>query len=485
MKKPGILLAITPLVILIALLATAVVVFGDDSTSGAAQAVLLTSAVITACIGIFHLKIPWKEFEKSISENISDTAPVILILLMIGALTATWMLSGVVPTMIYYGLKIIHPKVFIVVTFILCAMISVLAGSSWTTVGTVGIALFGAGELIGLPAGWMAGAILSGAYLGDKLSPLSDAVNLASAISGTDLYKHTRYTIYTALPACIIALIVFTVVGFTVPTSGNISMEAHLSAIRSAFHISPWLLLVPCFTFFLVVKKVPAALTLFASAFLGGVILFIFQPQVATQITGGHEGFKAVFHGFFHVFSSHTSIETGDEMLNQLASTRGMAGMINTIWLVICIMTMGGCLSAGGMLTAITEFLLKKIHTTGSLVTATVCTCIVCNMVLADQYMAVLLPGRMFKDAYRKMGLAPEVLSRTLGDSATVTSVLVPWNTCAVFQSSVLGIATLAYFPFAIFCLVNPLIAIIVAFANYKIHRIDPETGVEIATATE
>ncbi len=483
MKKPGLFLAIVPLLVVIALLSAAVVIFGDEATSGAAQAALLTSAVITACIGMFALKIPWKQFEKSISENISDTAPVMLILLMIGGLTATWMLSGIVPTMIYYGLKIISPKVFIAVTFVLCGIVSVLAGSSWTTVGTVGIALFGAGELIGLPAGWMAGAILSGAYLGDKLSPLSDTVNLAAAIAGTDLYKHTSYTVYTAVPAFIICLAVYLIVGFTLPTAGEVSMEAHLAAIDSAFNISPWLLLVPCFTFFLVIKKVPAALTLFASALLGGILAFLVQPQIVSQISGGLEGFRGFFYGLFKMLSSPVTVETGDAMLNDLASTSGMYGMTNTIWLIICIMAMGGCLAAGGMLNTITEYLLKKIHTTGSLVTATIFSCILCNMVLADQYMSVLIPGRMFKETYRKMGLAPEVLSRALGDSATVSSVLVPWNTCAVFQSSVLGIATMAYFPYAIFCLITPFISIALAFLNYKIHRIDPETGAEIVTA--
>lgn len=486
-KKPGLWLAMTPLLVVIALLSATVIIFGDEATSGAAQAALLTSAVITACIGMFFLKIPWNEFEKSISANISDTAPVILILLMIGGLTATWMLSGVVPTMIYYGLKIISPNIFIAASFLLCGLVSLLAGSSWTTVGTIGVALYGAGHLIGLPDGWMAGAILSGAYFGDKLSPLSDTVNLSAAIAGTDLYKHTRYTLLTAIPAFVICIVVFLIAGFTIPTSGTVSMDAHLAAIESAFTISPWLLLVPCFTFFLVIKKVPAALTLFASALLGGILAFIVQPHLMEQVTAGREGFGAIYYGLLKMLSVPVSVETGDAMLNGLASTNGMYGIINTIWLLICIMTMGGCLAAGRMLDTITEYLVSKIHGTGSLVATTTVTCAVSNMVLSDQYMAVLISGRMFKDTYRKMGLAPEVLSRALGDSATVTSVLVPWNTCAVFQSSVLGVATLVYFPYTIFCLVTPLISIAMAYMGYRIRRLPAgEAGTDaIVPATE
>lgn len=481
MKKPSLLLSISPIIIAIVLLLACVMLFSEDLSGGAAQIALSITLIYISVVGIFFLKVPWEKIEKGIGHNIEQSTGAILILLMIGALTATWMLSGIVPTMIYYGLQIIHPKAFIVVTFVLCSLVSVLAGSSWTTVGTVGVAMLGAGTLIGLPAGWVAGAVLSGAYLGDKLSPLSDTVNLAAAVSGTDLYTHVRYSMYTAIPAFVICAVVYTVVGLVVPISGEMNMQEQLTSIRSAFHISPFLLLVPCFTFFLVVKKVPATITLFFSALIGGVLTFIVQPDIVAQVTGGQGGFIAGFKALIQMMGSHVDIETGNAMLNRLACTSGMSRMVDTIWLVICIMAVGGALSATGMIEVITDRLLRAVRSTGSVIATTIVTCIVCNCVLADQYMSVLLPGNMFKDLYRRKRLAPEVLSRALGDSATVSSVLVPWNTCALVQSNVLGMATLAYFPFTIFCFITPVISIVLGYTGFKIHHLPEEASDQTA----
>ena len=473
MKKPGLLLSIATLLVLIALLALCVVFFGDEATSGPIQIALLLSTLLTAGIAILFLKVPWTKVEEDISENIRQTAPTLLILLSIGALTATWMLSGIVPTMIYYGLKIISPRFFILITFLLCSLVSILAGSSWTTVGTIGVAMLTAGKLIGLPVGWLSGAVISGAYLGDKLSPLSDAVNLSATIAGSDLYKYIRYSLHTLIPAFIICFTVYLVVGLTLPVTARIDMDAELAAISGSFRISPWLLLIPCLTIFMVVKKVPAFLTLFISALFGAFVAFWAQPQIVAQICDGSTGIGSAITSVFRMMSSPVAVATGNPLLDNLTSTHGMSGMINTVWLVICIMAAGGALAGSGMLETITGALIKLIRGAGSLVATTVGTCIVSNMILSDQYMAILLPGKMFAPTYRRLGFAPELLSRTLGDSATVTSVLVPWNTCAVIQSTVLGVATMAYFPYAVFCLITPLIAILLAAFNFRIHRID------------
>ena len=477
MKKPGLLLTISSLAILIVLLSATVIIFGEDATSGPVQIVLLLTMSVIAFISLIHLKVPWEKIEKAIGENLNQTGPTILILLAIGALTGSWMLSGIVPTMIYYGLEIISPKFFIAITFVLCCLVSTLAGSSWTTVGTIGVAMLTAGNMVGMPAGWMAGAIISGAYLGDKLSPLSDTVNLAATMAGTDLYTHVKYSLYTAIPAFIICFTVFLIVGFTVPVTSSLDMDTQMNAIRGVFNISPWLLLIPCVTFFMVVKKVPAFLTLFVSAFVAAAVAFFAQPEIISQICGETSGFKAFTISTMKIMSVPVEISTGDPLIDNLASTRGMAGMVNTVWLVICIMAVGGILSASGMLDVITQKLVSVIKGQTSLVTATIGTCIVSNMILSDQYMSILIPGKMFSGTYKKMGFAPELLSRTLGDSGTVSSVLVPWNTCAVVQSTVLGIATLEYLPYSVFCFVTPLIAIGLAAFNINIHKLEKQNA--------
>ena len=473
MKKPGLLLSLVPVLTLIVLLMTGVSIFGDELTSGPSQLALFGAAVLTALIGLYGLKVPWSRFEEAVGDNLKSTSSAIIILLSIGALTATWMLSGIVPTMIWYGLKLIHPRLFIVLTFLLCAVVSLLAGSSWTTVGTVGVALFGAGTFIGIPTGWLAGAIISGAYLGDKVSPLSDTTNLSSSIAGVDLYTHVRYTLLTTLPALVICLLVYGIVGFVLPLSSRVEIGSQLEVLQDTFVISPWFLLVPCVTIYLIFKKVPAVVTLFISALAGGILAFFAQPQIIDQIVDpSMSGFRRFFGSLLRMMSSEVSIETGDPLMTRLASTSGMAGMVNTVWIIIAVMLFGGCLSACGMVESITSAIIAKVRGTGGLVSATVLSCLFCNLTLSDQFMSILLPGNMFRDSYKRFGLAPEVLSRTLEDSATVSSVLVPWNTCAVVQSSVLGVATMAYFPFAIFCFITPLIAIIYAAFNIKIHKL-------------
>ncbi len=476
MKKPSIILSLIPVLLLVLIIAFGVTVFGEDLTSGPSQIALLTSAIVVILISILYLKIPWKRLEEGMLDQLAKTGSAIFILLMIGALTATWMLSGIVPTFIYYGLKLINPHIFLLVTFLLTCMVSLMSGSSWTTVGTIGVAMMSAGSILGISQGWIAGAIISGAYFGDKRSPLSDSCNLAASVANVDLYKHMNYLLYTNLPSFIISLIVFTIVGF-VSAPDAVETQVQIANVTGTFNISAWFLLIPLFTIFMIYKKASPFITLFISAFMAAVVAFFAQPDIVSQIYGDITGgFNRFLYSTLKMMSTPITIETGNEMMNTLTSTRGMSGMMNTIWLILCVVAFGGVMDASGMITSITEKIVKMVRSTVSLVSSTVVTCIFCNIALSDQYMSILLPGKMFAETYKKRGYAPELLSRTLEDSGTVTSVLVPWNTCGVVQSTVLGIATLTYLPYCIFNLVSPIITIFVAAINWKIHRIPIES---------
>ncbi|NCB72977.1 MAG: sodium:proton antiporter [Clostridia bacterium] len=347
-----------------------------------------------------------------------------------------------------------------------------MAGSSWTTVGTIGVAMLSAGQILGIPAPWLAGAIISGAYFGDKLSPLSDTTNLAAAVAEVDLYTHIRYMLITVTPAFLISLVIYTVAGFVMPLNSSVNVDANLGSISSIFNISPFLLLVPLFTIAMIVKKVSPFITLFLSAVAGAIVACLFQPDLCSQIAGDERtGGVMYLVASLKMMYGSVSLETGDAILNSLTATKGMAGMLNTVWLILCVVTFGGAMEASGMIQVITERMVKMVKSTFSLVGSTVATTLFCNITLSDQYMAILLPGKMFAATYKKMGYEPQLLSRTLEDSGTVTSVLVPWNTCGVAQSGVLGIATLAYLPYSFFNLLTPLMTLIVAAIGYKIKR--------------
>lgn len=472
-KKPSLMLAVLPVIILICIISIGVHLFGDNITSGPSQIALLFSSVVTAIIAMGYLKIPWSKLEEGMLDHLSKTGSAVFILLMIGALTATWMLSGVVPTMIYYGLKIIHPSIFLLIAFLLSGIVSVMAGSSWTTIGTIGVAMLSAGEIIGIPVGWLAGSVISGAYFGDKISPLSDTTNLSASVAGVDLYKHVKYMLITTIPAFILSVIIFTIAGFALPIETNLNINANLVELENSFNISGWLLLIPCFTIFLIFKKVSPFITLFCSALLGAIVAYFAQPQIVSQIYEGISGgFNTFLYSILTMISSPVEIETGYEMVNSLASTNGMSGMLNTIWLILCVVTFGGVMEASGLINVITQRMIRFMNNTVSLVSSTIATCVFCNLTLSDQYMAVLLPGKMFADTYRKGGYPPELLSRTLQDSGTVTSVLVPWNTCGIVQATVLGVPTLAYLPYCFFNIMTPIISIIIAATGYKIKRL-------------
>lgn len=475
-KKPGLFLSLLPVITLVVLISLSVRLFGDDVTAGASQISLFIAAIAVCLTAILYLKVPWENIEKAIMQQLDNTGGAIFILLMIGALSGSWMQSGIVPSMIYYGLKIIHPSVFLPIVFLLCSVISFIIGSSWTTVGTFGIAMLSAGNMLGIPVPWLAGAIISGSYFGDKMSFLSDTTNLASSICGVPLHTHVKYMLVNTLPVFILCIVIYAVANFFIPIGNNLNIQEQVNALSSTFRISGWLLLVPVFTLFLIIKKISPLITLFVSALIGAIIAVIFQAPVCEAIAPqAGNAFTASATAFFKMLSGSVSIETGNAMLNTLTATKGMAGMLNTVWLILCVVCFGGAMTASGMIQTITGSLIKVMRNTFSLVGTTLGTSIFLNCTLSDQYMAIVIPGKMFSEVYREKGYAPELLSRSLEESATVTSVLVPWNTCAVAQSSVLGVATLSYLPYCFFNLITPLFSLFAAAVNYKIRRIRPD----------
>ncbi|NLA15674.1 MAG: sodium:proton antiporter [Bacteroidales bacterium] len=466
MKKPSLIVSILPLLLLIIIIFTCVRIFGDRVTAGPSQFALLFVAVVAFIIARYKYGMTWEQAEEGMLNHLKNTYPAILILIAIGALIGSWMSSGVIPSMIYYGLKVIHPTVFLPLAFVISSIISLVTGSSWSTVGTFGVALLGAGQIIGFPTPWLAGAIISGAYFGDQMSPLSDTTNLAASFCKVPLFTHIRYMLVNSLPVFIICLIIYMIAGFTISTENTVNIQAQLDALGNTFHISGWLLLIPLITTVLVVKKVSPFVTLFLSALAGAIAAVLFQPQICETIGGGRLSAAITMIG------SHVEIDTGDTILNNLTSTSGMAGMMNTVWLILCVIAYAGIMTASGMIHVITEYLLKLMKSTLSTIATTLGTCIFFNMTLGDQYMAIIMPGNMFSESYKKQGFAPELLSRTIEESATVTSVLIPWNTCAVAQSTVLNVATLTYLPYCFFNLILPIFSLFAAAVGYKIRRI-------------
>ena len=453
-----------PLVFLAALLVVVIHFFGSDSLEGGSQVALLLSAGLAIAIGIFGYGQSWKSFKKSIDDCFSSVATSILILLLIGAVAGSWMISGIVPTLVCYGLQIISPRIFLFASCAIAAAVALMTGSSWTTIATVGVALMAIGTALGFSPGWTAGAIISGAYFGDKVSPLSDTTVLASSSSGTDLFTHIRYMMFTTVPSISVALVVFLVASLMHNPDAVPSTAEYSDALRSTFRISPLLLIVPIFTFFLIIKKVPAILTLMVSAFVAGLAALLFQPGIVASI-GGSDVIStgACIKGMMMSWFAGTSVDTGSELVNTLTATRGMGGMLNTVFLIICAVTFGAAMTGSGMFQGITEALTRHIRRRVPSVAATVTTGIVSNVITADQYLSIILSASLFKDLYRKNSLESRLLSRSVEDSATVCSVLIPWNSCGMTQATVLGVATVVYFPYCIFNIVSPLMSILVA----------------------
>jgi NhaC family Na+:H+ antiporter len=551
-KELNIWEALIPVFALVGMLAYNVFVFGDDALSGSNQFILLLGGAVAAIVGFFN-KVSYEKMIAEVAENIRSTTGALLILLMVGALSGTWLVSGIIPAMIYYGLQILNPTIFLAACVVICAIISVATGSSWTTAATVGIALIGIGEALGISLGMTAGAVLSGAYFGDKMSPLSDTTNLAPAMAGGDLFSHIKYMALTTTPTIIITLIVFIILGFTIDTSGVADTSSILDNISGTFNVSGWLFLVPVVVIFLIVKKAPPLLALLIGTLLGGLFAVFFQSQIIwsnglkysinsipsdlqeyvhwdagkknfygpgtyelvkskenvslenklvlelptsrTEVTQTFSETSKIYVdgnlvGEYHATASptsflqssyfavidaitvDTSIATDDPALNDLFSSGGMSGMLGTIWLIMCAMVFGGIMDGIGALERITESLLKMAKTTFGLFASTVGSCLALNVTASDQYLAIVVPGKMFSKAYEERGLAPENLSRTLEDSGTVTSVLVPWNTCGAYHSSVLGVGVGEYALYAIFNWLSPFMTLLFAALKIKIKML-------------
>ena len=459
--------ALIPVVALMAMLAYNIfyadgVLLGDYSN----QFILLLGGLVAAIVGFFN-KVNFKAMVAEIIDNIKSVFIPILILFLVGALAGTWLVSGIIPAMVYYGLQVLTPAIFLPASVVIAAIISIATGSSWTTSATVGIALVGIGSALGIPEGIIAGAVISGAYFGDKMSPLSDTTNLAPAMAGTDLFTHIRYMTITTVPTIIITLIVFSIISFNIDTSGTANVSGLLNTINNTFHISPYLFIVPIAVIVLIVTKTKPLVALGVGVVLAAVFAFIFQSEILGSLSDSN--FKSIINAIF----IDTEIITDNEKLNELFSSGGMQGMLWTIYLIICAMVFGGIMDAIGALTRITDALLKVASTVFGLFASTVVSCLGLNIIASDQYLAIVIPGKMFKQAYEDKGLAPENLSRSLEDSGTVTSVLIPWNTCGAYQSTVLGVNVADYFVYAIFNWLSPIMTLFFAALNIKIKQLN------------
>lgn len=452
--------------------------FGSDALSGGSQIALLVASAVCVIIGILYGTMKWEDFEHAVNENVSGVSQAILILLLIGAVGGAWMVSGIVPTMIYYGMQIISPKWFLLSSCVICAVVSVMTGSSWTTIATIGIALLGIGKAQGFDEGWIAGAIISGAYFGDKISPMSETTVLASSTTKTPLFTHIRYMMYTTIPAFGIGLIIFMVAGWMFSPASEQSVENFSNGLNSVFNISAWLLIVPLITAVMIARKLPAVVILFCATLMACVAAVFAQSDLVDAIAGGDsESLMNRFKGVMILVYGSTTLETGVPELNDLVATRGMAGMMSTVWLIFCAMIFGASMSASGMVESIMRMFIRMARNTFTLVGSSASVGLFMNIVCADQYLSLILTGNMFRDVYRKMGYENRLLSRTLEDSVTVTSVLIPWNSCGMTQSMVLGVSTLVYFPFCFFNYLSPCFTLIFAAIGYKIKRLQNNDG--------
>lgn len=476
--QPSWWVSLIPFVFLVAALSVVIYVFGSDALSGASQVALMFAAGVTVVLSMVLYRIPWKKFEEAILDNITSVGTSIVILLLIGAVAGSWMVSGVVPTMIYYGMKVIYPEIFLFASCVISALISVMTGSSWTTIATIGVALVGIGTAQGYEPGWIAGAIISGAYFGDKVSPLSDTTVLAASSAGTPLFTHIRFMLVTTVPSFAITLVIFLIVSLLHGDSASVTAAHFANDLKDTFNISPWLLLVPVLTALLIVRKVSAIATLFIAAVIAGVSALIFQPHIIGAIANGTTpdmsstlSFLDGFKGMCISYYGTTAIETGNAALNDLVATRGMTGMLNTVFLIIAASCFGGTLVGSGMLQSLTDALVRFVRRRVAMVTATVGTGIFANMITGDQYLSILLTSSLYKKLYSERGYESKLLSRSVEDSATVVSVLIPWNSCGMTQATVLKVATLEYLPYCFFNILSPLMSIFIAAIGYKIVK--------------
>ena len=472
-RLPHPLVSAIPLVVLIGLLAMVIALFGSDSLSGGSQVSLLAAMAVCVFISMVFYREPWKSFEQQIEKTVGGVAIMILILLTVGMLSGSWMISGVVPTLIYYGVQLLSPQFFLVCACVICALVSLLSGSSWTTIATIGVALLGISHALGINEAIAAGAIISGAYFGDKMSPLSDTTILASSSAGVDIFTHIRYMMLTTMPAFLITLLLFTALGLGFDADDSVHVHQYTAGLSQKFNISLWTLLVPVLTAVLIVKRVPSLIVLFLSALMAGITAIVLQPHILTEVAGDASlsTIAALTKGLVMTYYGSTGIEMGSAELNELVSTGGMTGMLNTIWLIVCAMCFGAVMVASGMIESLTRVVISWVRSRVGLVASTASTGLFLNVATGDQFISIVLTANMFKNVYEKQGYEPRLLSRTAEDSATVTSVLVPWNTCGLTQSTVLGVATIAYLPYCFFNILSPLMTILVAALGWKIKN--------------
>ena len=473
-KIPHPLVSMIPIVVLIAMLVVVITIFGSDSLSGGSQVALIMGIAVCALISTVFYHVPWKAFENQMSKTMEGIFVTVLILLAVGMLSGSWMISGVVPTLIYYGVQLLSPRFFLVSACVICSLVSLLSGSSWTTVATIGVALLGVGHALGISDAWTAGAIISGAYFGDKMSPLSDTTILASSATKVDIFVHIRYMMYTTVLSLSAALIIFLIAGLNIDGDAAINVEEYTRGLESKFNISLWTLLVPLLTGVLIARKVPSLIVLFASAIMAGIVALALQPHILAEVAGGTSMGAAItqIKGLLMTYYGPTAVDTGYAALNDLVSTGGMAGMLNTIWLIICAICFGAAMVASGMLESITSMIIKRVKSRTGLVSTTVGTGLLLNLTTGDQFISIVLTADMFSSVYKKLGYEQRLLSRTTEDSATVTSVLIPWNTCGMTQATVLGVPTIVYLPYCFFNLLCPVMTILVAAIGWKIKRL-------------
>ena len=464
---PHPLVAIIPVVVLIVFLAIVIALFGSDSLSGGSQIALLMGMAVCVCISMGFYRVPWKRFEKQITHTIGEVSITLLILLCVGMLSGSWMVSGIVPTLIYYGVQMMSPQFFLVSSCAICALVSLSSGSSWTTIATIGVALLGIGHALGVSEAWTAGAIISGAYFGDKMSPLSDTTILASSATGTDLFVHIRYMLLTTVPTFVITLIIFLVAGLSYRGEQQLHISLYTEGLARTFNISVWTLVVPLLTGVMIGRRVPSLIVLFVSSVMAGIVALILQPHILTEIAGS----DSLTRGLAITYYGATHVQTGHAELNELISTGGMAGMLNTIWLILCAMCFGASMVASGMIESLTRVIVCWVRSRFTLVSSTVGTGIFLNITTGDQFISIVLNADIYKEVYKEQGYESRLLSRTTEDAATVTSVLIPWNTCGMTQSTVLGVPTLTYLPYCFFNYLSPLMSIFIAATGWCIYR--------------
>lgn len=468
-------ISLIPILILVTLLALNISIFGSDAILGASQVALLFSAGVAIWLAMWLFKVPWQDFEEAIKSNIGDVTTAIVILFLIGAISGTWTMSGIVPTFIYYGVKIISPKIFLLTACVICALVSVMVGSSWTTIATIGVALLGIGKAEGFSDGVIAGAIISGAYFGDKISPVSDTTVLASSMSKVPMFTHIRYLMYTTVPSIVITLIIFLILGLSHNGDDAAMINEYTNVLGAKFNITPWLMIVPALTAIMIARKMPALIVLALSTVLAAAAALIFQPdimrEIGSSVSGSGSSAKILFTGTIETIYNSVSVETGNPDVDQLVASKGMLGMLNTVYLIICAMCFGAAMKASGMLHHLASMILPMTKRRVSLVTSTVVTGTALNGIVSDQYLAIILTSSLFKDIYEKEGYENRLLSRAVEDSATVTSPLYPWSSCGMTQATILNVPTMAYLPYCFFNLLSPLMSVTVAVIGYKIFK--------------